>query len=184
MACYLTASRYYLNQCSFTINEILWHSFQSNFYFNTEDTNPKVVLEICIHIWNHSHTSQGTMSWCICQMFHRVYHVRWLSWYFLCIVPRLSHKICTVAFCCSCIIISWFAGFFFLPISFRVTSLALRQSYDCLSASEVTLKDMGKIRHLTKTKHKSCAYFLDFFYMTCMYMCINVCCNWFRPKKP
>ena len=31
-----------------------------------------------------------------------------------------------------------------LPISFRVTSRALGQSYDCPSASEVTLKDMGK----------------------------------------
>ena len=32
-----------------------------------------------------------------------------------------------------------------VPISFRVTSLALEQSYDCLSACEVTLKDIGKI---------------------------------------
>ena len=31
-----------------------------------------------------------------------------------------------------------------LPISFRVTLLALGQSYDCPSASEATLKDMGK----------------------------------------
>ena len=31
-----------------------------------------------------------------------------------------------------------------LSISFRSTSLALRQSFDCPSASEVTLKDMGK----------------------------------------
>ena len=32
-----------------------------------------------------------------------------------------------------------------LPISFKVASLALGQSYDCPSAREVTLKDMGKI---------------------------------------
>ena len=32
-----------------------------------------------------------------------------------------------------------------LPISFRVTSLALGQSCDCPSASDVTLKDIGKI---------------------------------------
>ena len=32
-----------------------------------------------------------------------------------------------------------------LPISFRVTSLPLGQSYDCPSVSEVTLEDMGKI---------------------------------------
>ena len=31
-----------------------------------------------------------------------------------------------------------------LPISFRVTSLALGQSYDCPSANETTLNDMGK----------------------------------------
>ena len=31
-----------------------------------------------------------------------------------------------------------------LPISFRLSSLALGQSYDCPSASEATLKDMGK----------------------------------------
>ena len=35
----------------------------------------------------------------------------------------------------------------YLPISFRVTSLALGQSY-CPSASEVTLKDMGKIDNI------------------------------------
>ena len=33
----------------------------------------------------------------------------------------------------------------YLLISFRVISLALRQSHDCPSASEVTLKDMSKI---------------------------------------
>ena len=38
-----------------------------------------------------------------------------------------------------------------LPISFRVASLASGQSYDCPSASGVTLKDMGKIRHYWTT---------------------------------
>ena len=33
---------------------------------------------------------------------------------------------------------------FILPIFFRVTSLALGQSYDCPSASEATLKNNGK----------------------------------------
>ena len=32
-----------------------------------------------------------------------------------------------------------------LPISFRVTSLTLGQSYDCPSASEVTLKGVGEL---------------------------------------
>ena len=41
-----------------------------------------------------------------------------------------------------------------LPISFSVTSLALGQSYDCPSASEVTLKDMGQAsQYLSTTKH-------------------------------
>ena len=31
-----------------------------------------------------------------------------------------------------------------LPMSFRVTSLVLGQSYDCPSASEATLKNVGK----------------------------------------
>ena len=35
-----------------------------------------------------------------------------------------------------------------LPISFRVTSLALGQSYDCPSAIEATLKDMGRVMEL------------------------------------
>ena len=39
----------------------------------------------------------------------------------------------------------WLMGFSkCLSISFRVTSLALGQSHDCPSASEATLKDMGK----------------------------------------
>ena len=34
---------------------------------------------------------------------------------------------------------------FYQAIPSRVTSLALGQSYDCPCASEVTLKDMGKV---------------------------------------
>ena len=40
-----------------------------------------------------------------------------------------------------------------LPISFRVASLALGQSYDCPSASEVTLKDMKTDWQQTTPKH-------------------------------
>ena len=44
----------------------------------------------------------------------------------------------------------------FLPISFRVTSLAQGQSNDCPCASEVTLKDIGKMnQYQTTTKYKS-----------------------------
>ena len=41
-----------------------------------------------------------------------------------------------------------------LLISFRVTSLALGQSHDCPSASEVTLKDRRNVeQNQTTTKH-------------------------------
>ena len=46
----------------------------------------------------------------------------------------------------------WFITY--LPISFRVTSLALGQSYDCPSASEVTLKNMDKMI-CTKTQQNT-----------------------------
>ena len=38
----------------------------------------------------------------------------------------------------------WLVNGWYLPISCRVASLALGQSYDCPSASEATLNDMGK----------------------------------------
>ena len=41
-----------------------------------------------------------------------------------------------------------------LPISFRIISMALGQSYDCPSAIDITLKDMGKTElHEAITKH-------------------------------
>ena len=46
----------------------------------------------------------------------------------------------------------WICGIH-LPLYFRVALLALGQSYDCPSASEVTLKDSGKIT-CTKPKAK------------------------------
>ena len=50
------------------------------------------------------------------------------------VFPSISHKIC-ICFCCDHI---------YLSISFRVASLTLGQSYDCPSASGVTLNNMGK----------------------------------------
>ena len=44
----------------------------------------------------------------------------------------------------------------YLPISLTVASLPLWQSYDCPTASEDTLKFMGKIHKKTK----NCALFL------------------------
>ena len=50
-------------------------------------------------------------------------------------------------FCCGHIIIAcWIQmNYLYLPISFKITTLALGQSYDCPSASEVTLKDLVNI---------------------------------------
>ena len=48
----------------------------------------------------------------------------------------------------------WLIPVAFLPIVFRVPSLALGQSYDCPTASEVTLKDISKINQCQfMTKH-------------------------------
>ena len=55
-----------------------------------------------------------------------------------------------------CYIMSlWRIQMIYLPLSFRVASLALGQSLDCPSASEVTLKNMGTINwYQTTTKHE------------------------------
>ena len=50
---------------------------------------------------------------------------------------------------------SWWLNMVILPIFFRVTSLALGQSYDCPSASEVTLKYMGKITLYQTTTNRN-----------------------------
>ena len=55
-----------------------------------------------------------------------------------------AHSLCFVVFWCVLVLI----GF---PISFRVTSLALGQSYDCPNASEVTLKDMDDMDNCQTT---------------------------------
>ena len=51
MACCRAAPSHYVNQCWFIMNEILWHSFQGNVYWNTvhwntQDVNLKVVFEM------------------------------------------------------------------------------------------------------------------------------------------
>ena len=73
--------------------------------------------------------------------------------------------ICTWVCFCFFLAMSLFlvVSYAVLSVFFRVASLALGQSYDCPSASEVTLKKMGRIgQYLTTaniTKHKWCAYF-------------------------
>ena len=53
-----------------------------------------------------------------------------------------------------------------LPISFRVASLALGQSYDCPGASEATLEDMGKSTG-TWPQHNTTKYKLYEYFMGC-----------------
>ena len=50
-----------------------------------------------------------------------------------------------LGFCCGCNMSSSWGHVIYVPMYFRVASLALGQSYDCPSASEATLKDMSKI---------------------------------------
>ena len=58
----------------------------------------------------------------------------------------------------------YFGSLWFIAISFRVASLALGQSYDCPSASEATLKDMGKIRQyhtaIKRNKVQNCVHII------------------------
>ena len=64
----------------------------------------------------------------------------------------------------------------YLSIFFRIASLALGQSYDCPSASEVTLKDMGKIvEHLSRIEHNKALTMCVIFGM-CIYQNIGVNC--------
>ena len=69
-----------------------------------------------------------------------------------------------------------------LPIFFRVSSLALGQSYDCPSASEVTLKNMGKTgQHLTTTEHNK----TDIMWHICLEASVvksRKFCHWSNPK--
>ena len=45
MACCLTATNHYLDQCWLTISEVLWHSPESNFKRNAQDIYPWYELE-------------------------------------------------------------------------------------------------------------------------------------------
>ena len=63
------------------------------------------------------------------------------------VLYSISNDICT-QFCCALFwlyLSSQLTQFVYLPIFFSVVSLALGQSYDCPSASEWSLKNMGEI---------------------------------------
>ena len=53
-------------------------------------------------------------------------------------IPKIVYM--CYALPCNAVVVPWSN----LPLSFRVVSLALGQSYDCPSASEAALKNMGK----------------------------------------
>ena len=74
---------------------------------------------------------------------------RWHPWY---VLYPTDYVHCLLYFFCGGYVISfcWISGVS-LSISFRVASLVLGQSYDCPSASEETLEDMG-IENTTKCK--------------------------------
>ena len=60
------------------------------------------------------------------------------------------------------------------PISFTVASLALGQSYDCPSASEVILKDMGKIgQYKTQQSMNHVQISWDILYLLCSQLRYN-----------
>ena len=68
-------------------------------------------------------------------------------------IPTIMHTVHAL----SCFVVVWYWPI--SPISFRVTSLALGQSYDCPSASEVTLKvnisNESKTTDITTTKQST-----------------------------
>ena len=67
-------------------------------------------------------------------------------------VYSMKYALGLVVFCF--VVLYWWLRWMHLPILFRVTSLEFGQTYDCSSASEVTLNNMVKIgRCLITTKH-------------------------------
>ena len=78
----------------------------------------------------------------------------WLSWELGKVTRSYLWKVC---------VLLWLGRNQFFIISFRVTSLALGQSYDCPSASEATLKDMEKqiTCNQNKAKHNTTVHRLN-----------------------
>ena len=76
----------------------------------------------------------------------------------------------------------------YIVLSFGVTSLVLGQSYDCPSASEVTLKDWGKLSgnepQQNTTKRKLYTYYYDVVNMRAHYNSIIQWCVIYPLCKP
>ena len=60
---------------------------------------------------------------------------------------KYAHGVCCILLRFGHVVSVLYIPVIYVPISFRVALLALGQSHDCPSDSEVTLKDMGKTDH-------------------------------------
>ena len=100
------------------------------------------------------------------------------SWEHTTVYPKkYAHGFCFAVLCCGYTLTDF-------PISIRLTSLALWQSYDCPSASKATLMDMDKyfiwihyerLHNHNKAKHnKTVCIFLGIY---CMYLKFTLCQN-------
>ena len=102
-------------------------------------------------------------------------------------IYSISQEICTRFLLCCALL--WLYIESDLPISIRLTSLALWQSYDCPSASKATLMNMDKyfmwihyerLHNHNKAKHnKTVCIFLGIY---CMYECLQAVNSWWLSK--
>ena len=89
---------------------------------------------------------------------------------------KYAHGFCFAVLCCGYTLTDF-------PISIRLTSLALRQSNDCPSASKATLMNMDKyfmwihyerLHNHNKAKHNKTVYiFLGIYCMATVHWCLN-----------
>ena len=82
------------------------------------------------------------------------------------ISQEICTRFCCALLCCGYAIVHNEFTWKYLSIFIRVALLALGQSLDCHSASEVSLMDMGKsvnvLPQQSTAKQKPCAYFLGY----------------------
>ena len=119
-------------------------------------------LALCMVISSHSIDCEALICLCLPQSS--------ISTTYTTVYPKkYARGFCFAVLCCGYTLTDF-------PISIRLTSLALWQSNDCPSASEVSLMDMDKCEFImndciTTTKQsttKPCAYFLGYtVYQTC-----------------
>ena len=111
--------------------------------------------------------SHGNKAWCrrlasgvsVTYLIEMWYHgLGWIIFVTMSYVPMINHDPCL-----SCVVV-WYTSI--LAISSRFTSLALRQSYDYPSTSDIKLSDMKKKLNkrcdITKAQEKPCAYLMEY----------------------